>query len=82
MRTIDSSDRKLHASRGTCFADSSRMSWLTVLWIVAFLAAVAAVTGIKAPGTRPVAHTGLMSVARVVLGLMALVVAYFAYTLR
>ena len=58
------------------------MSWLIVLWIVAILAALAAVTGIKPSGTRHVAHTGLMSVARVVLGLMALVIAYFAYTSR
>jgi len=58
------------------------MSWLTVLWVVAILAALAAVTGIKPSGTRHVARTGLMSVARVVLGLMALVIAYFAYTSR
>jgi len=58
------------------------MSWLTVLWVVAILAALAAITGIKPSGTRHVARTGLMSVARVVLGLMALVIAYFAYTSR
>jgi hypothetical protein len=58
------------------------MTWLTALWIVAFIAAVAAITGIKPRGTRPVAKTGLMSVARVVLGLMALVVAYYAYRAR
>jgi hypothetical protein len=58
------------------------MSWLTILWVVAFIAAFAAVTGVKPLGTRHVARTGLMSVARVVLGLMALVVAYFAYTYR
>jgi hypothetical protein len=64
------------------FARDGYMSWLTVLWIVAIVAAIAAITGVKPPGTRDVAHTGLMSVARVVLGLMALVVAYFAYTYR
>jgi hypothetical protein len=58
------------------------MNWLTALWIVAFIAGIAAVTGIKPRGTRPVARTGLMSVARVVLGLMALVVAYYAYHAR
>jgi hypothetical protein len=56
------------------------MSWLTVLWVVAFITAIAAITGVKPPGTRHVAHTGLMSAARVVLGLIALVVAYFAYS--
>ena len=58
------------------------MSWLTVLWIVALIAALAAITGIKPTGTRPVARTGLMSAARVVLGLIALVIAYFAYNAR
>jgi hypothetical protein len=56
------------------------MSWLTVLWIVAFIVAIAAITGVKPAGTRPVARTGLMSVARVVLGLMALAIAYYAYS--
>ena len=58
------------------------MSWLTVLWIAAFIAAIAAVTGLKPKGTRPVARTGLMGAARVVLALMALVVAYYAYHTR
>jgi hypothetical protein len=58
------------------------MSWLTVLWIVALVVAIAALTGIELPGTRPVAGSRLMSAARVVFGLMALVVAYFAYTHR
>jgi len=58
------------------------MTWLTALWVVALIAAAAAITGIKPGKTRPVAHTGLMSVARVVLGLMALVVAYYAYSAR
>jgi hypothetical protein len=58
------------------------MNWLTVLWIVALIAALAAITGIKPSGTRPVARTGLMSAARVVLGLIALVIAYFAYNAR
>jgi hypothetical protein len=58
------------------------MSWLTVLWVVAFVAAVAAITGVQPPGTRHIAHTGLMSAARLALGLMALVVGYFAYSYR
>ena len=58
------------------------MSWLTILWVVAFIAAFAAITGVKPPGTRHVARTGLMSAARVVLGLTALVIAYFAYAYR
>jgi hypothetical protein len=58
------------------------MSWLTVLWIVALAVAILALTGVEPSGTRPVGRTRLMSAARVVFGLMALVVAYFAYTHR
>jgi len=48
--------------------------------IAVVIAAVAAVTGVKPKGTRPVARTQLMSVARVVLFVLALIVAYFALT--
>jgi hypothetical protein len=58
------------------------MTWLTALWIAAFLAAIVAVVGIKPPGARHVANTGLIGAARVVLGLMALIVAYYAYHAR
>jgi len=56
------------------------MTWLSWLMIAAVIAAVAAVTGVKPKGTRPVARTQLMSVARVVLFVLALIVAYFALT--
>ena len=55
------------------------MTWLTALWIVAFVVAAVAVFGIKPRGGRHIANTGLIAVARVVLVVMALVVAYFAY---
>ena len=42
------------------------------------IAVVAAVTGIKARGTRPVAGTRLMGVARVVLLVIVAIVAYAA----
>jgi hypothetical protein len=58
------------------------MTWLTALWIAAILVAIVAVFGIKPKGGRHVANTGLMSVGRVVLGLMALVIAYYAYHAR
>ena len=67
---------------GMSLATRGDMNWLTALWIVALIAALAAITGIKPSGTRPVARTGLMSAARVVLGLIALVIAYFAYNAR
>jgi hypothetical protein len=50
--------------------------------IAVVIAAVAAITGIKPKGTRHVARTQLMGVARVVLVLLALLVAYFAYLSR
>lgn len=47
------------------------MSWIELLLAAAVLAAVAALTGIKARGTRPVARTKLMKAARIVLLLIA-----------
>ncbi len=55
------------------------MTWLTALWIAAFAVAIVAVLGIKPKGARHVANTGLIAVARVVLVVMALAVAYYAY---
>jgi hypothetical protein len=54
------------------------MTWYTWLIAAAFIAALAAVTGIKPKGTRPVAHTGLMSVARVVLAFIVLICLWLA----
>jgi hypothetical protein len=42
------------------------------------VAAVAAITGIKPRGTRPVERTQLMGVARFVLVIVVAIVAYFA----
>jgi hypothetical protein len=58
------------------------MTWLTWLTVAVLIAAVAAITGLKPKGTRPVARTQLMTVARVVLFLLALVLAYFAFAAR
>jgi hypothetical protein len=55
------------------------LMWLTV---VVLIVAVAAITGFKPKGTKPVAGTQLMGIARVVLVLLALVLAYVAYTSR
>jgi hypothetical protein len=58
------------------------MTWLAWLMIAVVIAAVAAITGLKPKGTKPVARTQLMGVARVVLFLLALAVAYFAFASR
>ena len=52
------------------------MTWLGWLMIAVVIAAVAAVTGIKPKGTRPVARTQLMGVARIVLLIAFVIVAY------
>ena len=51
-------------------------SWVLVVLVIV---AIAAITGIKPSGTKPVARTRLMAVARVVLVLLALAIAYFAW---
>ncbi|MBV9497317.1 MAG: hypothetical protein JOZ54_23980 [Acidobacteria bacterium] len=58
------------------------MSWLAWLGIAVVVAAIAAVTGIKPRGTRPVAHTRMMGVGRVALLLIAVIFAYMAFRAR
>lgn len=54
------------------------MTWLSWLAIAVVIAAIAAVTGIKPGGTRHVAGTKLMGVARVALIVIVIIVAYLA----
>ena len=58
------------------------MTWLTWLIIALLVATFAAVTGIKPKGSRPVAHTQLMGVARFILVMLALIVAYMVFRAR
>ena len=58
------------------------MTWLTWLTIALLVATFAALTGVKPKETRPVAHTRLMGVARVVLVVALLIVAYMALRAR
>ena len=58
------------------------MSWLAWLSIALVIAVLAAVTGLKPKGTRHVARTRLMGVARFVLLGIAAIIAYLAYTSR
>jgi len=55
------------------------MSWFAWFALALVITVFAAVTGFKAKGTRPVAHTQLMGVARWVLLLIVLIVAYQAF---
>jgi len=58
------------------------MTWLAWLGIAVVMVAIAAVTGIKPKGTRHVAGTRLMGVARVALLLIVVVIAYLAFRAR
>jgi len=58
------------------------VTWLTWLILAAIVAVFAALTGIKPKGSRPVAHTRLMGVARVVLVVIVLILAYAAFQAR
>jgi hypothetical protein len=58
------------------------MTWLAWLGLAVLITAVAAVTGIKPKGTRHVAGTRLMGVARVALLIIVAIFAYLAFRAR
>ncbi|MEO6259558.1 MAG: hypothetical protein ABIP63_04375 [Thermoanaerobaculia bacterium] len=58
------------------------MNWLVWLGLAVVVAAVAAVTGIKPKGTRPVAHTRMMGMGRVALVIIVIIFAYIAFRAR
>jgi hypothetical protein len=58
------------------------MSWLAVLVIVVLIVAVAAITGFKPKGTRHVARTRMMGVARITLVVVVIIVAYLVFQAR
>ena len=55
------------------------MTPLFWLGLAVVVGALAALTGLKPKGTRPVSNTRLMGVARFVLTVMVLVLLYLAY---
>lgn len=58
------------------------MTWLTWLVLAVLITSVAAVTGINPRGSRHVARTNLMGVARVALLFIAAIFLYLAYRAR
>jgi choline-glycine betaine transporter len=58
------------------------MNWLVWLGLAVVVAAIAAVTGIKPKGTRPVAHSRMMGVGRIALLVIVAIFAYLAYRAR
>jgi hypothetical protein len=58
------------------------MSWVAWLGLAVLVTAAAAVTGIKPRGTRHVAGTHMMGVARFVLVVIVAILAYLAFRAR
>lgn len=58
------------------------MTWLTWLIVAVVITAVAAVTGLKPKGGRPVARTHMMGMARLVLLAVVIILAYLAFRSR
>jgi hypothetical protein len=58
------------------------MTWLAWLTIAVVITAIAAITGIKPRGTRHVAHTSMMGVARGVLLIFLVILGYIVYHAR
>ena len=55
------------------------MSWIVMLWIAAAVTALIALTGLKPKGTRHVAHTHLITAARVCFVIIVLILAVMAF---
>jgi hypothetical protein len=58
------------------------MSWFAWLALAVLVTAAAAITGIKPKGTRHVASTRLMGMARLVLLVVVIIFAYLAFRAR
>ena len=55
------------------------MNWLVWLGLAVVIAAVAAVTGIKPKGTRPVSHSRMMGMGRLALVAIVIILVYVAF---
>jgi hypothetical protein len=58
------------------------MSWVIWLGVAVVIAALAAVTGIKPKGTRPVARSRMMGAGRIALLVIAAIFVYLAFQAR
>ena len=58
------------------------MNWIVVLGLAVVVVAIAAVTGIKPRGTRPVARSRMMGVGRVALLVIVVILIYVAIRAR
>lgn len=58
------------------------MGWLGWLGLALVVTVLAALTGIKPKGTRPVAHSRMMGIARAILIILVVIFAVLAYRAR
>jgi len=58
------------------------MSWIGWVGLAVVLTVIAALTGVKPKGTRPVARSRMMGVARVILIVLIVIFAFLAYRAR
>jgi hypothetical protein len=58
------------------------MSWLGWLALAVLVTVIAALTGVKPKGTRPVAHSRMMGIARAILLILLVIFAILAYRAR
>ncbi len=70
------------SATGLHLVDAWVMNWIVWLGLAVVVTAIAAVTGIKPKGTRPVAHTRLMGVGRIALLVLVVIFAWLAYHAR
>jgi hypothetical protein len=59
--------------------DEDTMSWLFWIGLAVAVGLIAALTGVKPKGTRPVARTRMMGIARIVLLIIVLALLFGAY---
>jgi len=55
------------------------VNWLVLLGVAVLIVAVAAVTGIKPKGTRPVSHSRMMGMGRLALLAIVIILIYVAF---
>jgi hypothetical protein len=58
------------------------MNWLVWLGVAVVVVGLAAVTGVKPKGTRPVAHSRMMGMGRIALLVIAAIFVYVAFRAR
>ena len=58
------------------------MTWLVWLGLAVVVTAIAAVTGIKPKGTQHLSRTRMMGMARLVLLILAIILAFLAFRAR